>query len=59
MVKCEKCTKTFKRLSDLKRHNESVHETTGKTVKCDLCEKGYTRKDALKRHVKSVHQQDL
>ena len=59
LVECIKCTKTFKRMSDLKRHDESVHGSTGKTVQCDLCEKVYTRKDALKRHVKSVHQQDL
>jgi uncharacterized Zn-finger protein len=54
LVECIKCTKTFKRMSDLKRHDESVHGSTGKTVQCDLCEKVYTRKDALKRHVKSV-----
>lgn len=45
---CDKCDMTFKRSSDLKRH-EKQHLDIPANV-CELCGKGFARKDALKRH---------
>lgn len=46
--RCDKCSQTFRRLSDLKRH-EKQHLLVPANI-CDLCGKGFARKDALKRH---------
>lgn len=46
---CSKCSMTFKRSSDLKRH-EKQHLEIPPNI-CHLCGKGFARKDALKRHV--------
>lgn len=46
---CQKCLMTFRRSSDLKRH-EKQHLTIPPNI-CNLCGKGFARKDALKRHV--------
>lgn len=45
---CHSCTQTFRRSSDLKRH-EKQHLTIPPSI-CELCGKGFARKDALKRH---------
>lgn len=46
---CSKCSMSFRRSSDLKRH-EKQHLTIPPNI-CELCGKGFARKDALKRHV--------
>lgn len=45
---CSKCTMSFRRSSDLKRH-EKQHLSIPPNI-CELCGKGFARKDALKRH---------
>ena len=50
---CDKCEKTFKRMSHLKRHEVSVH--FGKKESCPHCDLNYSRKDNLEAHIKSVH----
>lgn len=46
---CGKCSMSFRRSSDLKRH-EKQHLTIPPNI-CELCGKGFARKDALKRHM--------
>ncbi|KAK6457178.1 uncharacterized protein RJT20DRAFT_134467 [Scheffersomyces xylosifermentans] len=46
---CTKCSMSFRRSSDLKRH-EKQHLTIPPNI-CELCGKGFARKDALKRHM--------
>lgn len=46
---CSKCTRFFKRSSDLKRH-EKQHLSIPANI-CENCGKGFARRDALKRHV--------
>ncbi|CAK7892290.1 hypothetical protein CAAN3_01S09340 [[Candida] anglica] len=46
---CEKCLMSFRRSSDLKRH-EKQHLSIPPNI-CELCGKGFARKDALKRHM--------
>lgn len=46
---CTKCLMSFRRSSDLKRH-EKQHLTIPPNI-CELCGKGFARKDALKRHM--------
>ena len=50
---CDKCEKTFKRMSHLKRHEVSVH--FGKKESCPHCGLNYSRKDNLEAHIISVH----
>ncbi|CUM66828.1 uncharacterized protein PRCAT00004512001 [Priceomyces carsonii] len=45
---CKKCSMSFRRSSDLKRH-EKQHLVIPPNI-CDRCGKGFARKDALKRH---------
>lgn len=46
---CSKCSMSFRRSSDLKRH-EKQHLSVPPNI-CHLCGKGFARKDALKRHL--------
>lgn len=47
-LKCDICSKTFSRQSDLRRHQNSVHGTH--SFSCDKCEKKFTRKDKFLEH---------
>lgn len=46
---CSICTMSFRRSSDLKRH-EKQHLSIPPNI-CEMCGKGFARKDALKRHL--------
>lgn len=50
--RCSNCGISFKRSSDLKRH-ERIHLKVPPNI-CPLCRKGFARKDALKRHVDTL-----
>ena len=52
---CEKCGKTFSTLSNLKSHNDQVHEGKRKFA-CDKCEKTFTKKFNLNQHISTVHE---
>ncbi|CCE62332.1 hypothetical protein TPHA_0C01760 [Tetrapisispora phaffii CBS 4417] len=52
MVICAKCGITFKRVSELKRHEKS-HLPILSNI-CSQCGKGFARKDALKRHYNTL-----
>ncbi|CDK29092.1 unnamed protein product [Kuraishia capsulata CBS 1993] len=49
---CETCSISFRRSSDLKRHEKTHLEVLPNT--CPLCQKGFARKDALKRHIDTL-----
>ncbi|KAK5725932.1 hypothetical protein LTR15_004122 [Elasticomyces elasticus] len=47
--KCDKCSQSFNRNHDLKRHKRIHLEV--KPYPCATCDKSFSRKDALKRHI--------
>lgn len=51
--KCDKCSKTFTRVTHLKRHM-LTHEDI-KPLKCTTCDKRFTRLDHLSHHILSSH----
>ena len=53
MFHCDKCEKTFNKVSHLKRHEVSVH--FGKEESCPHCGLKSSRKDNLEAHIRSVH----
>lgn len=55
--KCQKCEKSFKRPSHLRRH-EITHLDV-KPFKCDNCEKRFSRKEHLKIHFVGHHSKQL
>lgn len=55
--KCQKCEKSFKRPSHLRRH-EITHLDI-KPFKCDHCEKRFSRKEHLKIHFVGHHSKQL
>ena len=55
-INCESCSSTFKRNSDMKRHQQTAHAQGGsKQFKCSQCDKTFARKFALNRHNKAFH----
>lgn len=50
---CEKCFKSFSRLTHLRRH-ALIHEEV-RPIQCSICEKSFTRMDHLKLHEASNH----
>merc|ERR1712037_935657 len=67
---CTICGTSFGRISDLKRHIETVHEGKrktdlkrhmetvheGKRTHCPQCSASFARKTDLKRHIETVHE---
>ena len=53
-LKCDTCGKSFPRLSNLKRHTNSVHEGR-KDYRCNVCDKLFTEGGGLKKHIDSFH----
>ena len=55
---CERCTKTFTRAHDRKRHFETHHSPQPPSHKCMFCHKEFSRADSLKRHVDNGCEKD-
>ena len=51
---CDQCEKVFKRKDVLKRHKQTVHETS-LDLQCSSCEKSFKRRDKLTKHIKLEH----
>lgn len=56
-IQCFDCGRTFSRLSNLKRHLESLHwnERTSANVRCVECNKVFSDASNFRNHVRSVH----
>ena len=55
---CEICNKTYKNMSDLKRHKNMEHENPSGSkdrFPCGICNKTYINKPDFTRHEKSEH----
>ena len=53
---CDKCSKTFKNIGDLKKHERSVHY--GENRECEVCGVKFSRHDNLQDHTKQFHSED-
>ena len=59
------CESDFARVTDLARHNNSVHPRPGSRIDCPykwcgrVGESGFSRKDHLKEHMRGVHREDI
>ena len=51
IMECEKCSKTFTRKSDLKRHITQVHDEK-KLYQCGICSKRFSRKQHKEWHLR-------
>ena len=51
---CDKCGKSFSKMSNLVRH-KVVHEKERAKFVCNMCDIEFTRKDNLEEHVNSAH----
>ena len=55
-ISCASCGSTFKRKSDLKRHQQTAHAKGEiQQFKCSHCEKTFSRKFAMNRHLSTFH----
>ncbi|KAK7692212.1 hypothetical protein QCA50_003836 [Cerrena zonata] len=48
---CDRCSKSFTRAHDRKRHFETHHSAQPPTHRCPFCHKEFSRADSLKRHI--------
>lgn len=48
---CDRCSKTFTRAHDRKRHFETHHSAQPPAHRCPFCHKIFGRADSLKRHM--------
>ena len=55
---CKNCTKEFKRMDHLRRH-EQIHSSYKPKYDCSICGKKLTRKEFLKVHTGSVHMKKI
>ena len=53
---CDKCSKTFSNIGDLKKHEKSVHY--GEKRECEVCGVKFSRHDNLQEHMKLFHSED-
>ena len=51
---CDQCHKTYSKLSNLKAHQQSVHQ--GVKYACHQCDYQATIKSSLKKHIQSMHE---
>ena len=52
--RCDKCEKSFGKMSTLKRHKEAIHDKI-KKYKCDFCKADFSDKRWLKLHLINQH----
>lgn len=52
---CKDCKKSFTRLSDLRRHDRTMHGS-GQVHECFFCGDTFTRADACRRHEREQHE---
>ena len=48
------CNTPFRRITDLKRHESSIHDKK-EVIYCPTCNKKFARKDGFKRHTTRAH----
>ena len=56
-MKCNECGKQFVNESNLKKHNDTVHEKNS-GIKCNECGKQFANESTLKRHNDTVHEKN-
>ncbi|CAL1706225.1 unnamed protein product [Somion occarium] len=55
---CDRCSKTFTRAHDRKRHFDTHHAANPPSHKCHFCRKEFARADSLKRHIDNGCEKD-